>query len=122
MNVFLKGSIVGALLIGLTACWTISSGQKNGVIVKLSQDGLWVKTFEAEIVRGGFSSGTGVNGKSFHFTIENTQLAEKLKDAFENQKEVSIKYHTEALTGCTRGETDNFLDDFSVIEPKLNTN
>ena len=106
-----------AFLLGcITGCWETSQGQKTGIIVKLAREGAFVKTWEAELVRGGFSSGSGVNGKSFHFTIENEALIARLTDAFENQKEVIIKYHQEAFTGCTRGETQTFLDDVIIKE------
>ena len=98
----------------ITGCWVTSEGQKTGIIVKFASEGLFAKTYEAELIRGGFDSGTGTIGKSFHFTIENLALADKAKNAFEKQKEVIIKYHKEAFTGCTRGETQIFLDDIII--------
>src|SRR5260221_2960693 len=88
---------IGAIVCCITACWDTGEGQKTGISVKLSQEGLFVKTYECELVRGGFSSGSGVNGKSFHFTIENKALVKKIQEAFQNEKEVIIKYHTEAF-------------------------
>ena len=109
-----KALALSILVMSITGCWVTGEGQKAGIIVKLAREGAFNKTFEAELIRGGLSSGSGVNGKSFHFTIENPLLAEKIESAFENQKEVIIKYHTEAITGCARGETNTFLDDVII--------
>lgn len=102
--------------VSLTACWNTSDGQKTGLIVKLSRTGAFVKTWEAELIRGGFTNGSGINGSPFHFTIENKKLIEKVKYAFKNQKEIIITYHQEAVTGCMRGETHTFLDDIDFVK------
>src|SRR5258708_3645313 len=83
--------------ISLSGCWNTSEGQKTGIIVKFAREGLLVKTYEAELIRGGFSNGSGANGQSFHFSVEKKEMAEKLKGAFENHKEVIIKYHSEVF-------------------------
>ena len=111
---FKKVILVSLVAVCVTGCWITVEGQKTGVIVKFAQEGMFFKTYEAELIRGGFNSGSGINGQSFHFSIENPILAEKLKNAFENQKEVIIKYHNEAFTGCGRGETKTFLDDVII--------
>lgn len=109
-NKLIKLSILGVLITSLTACWVTSDGQKTGIIVKFAKTGMFIKTYEAELIRGGFSGGSGVNGKSFHFTIEKKSLADEIETAFNSGKEVIIAYHEEAFTGCTRGETHIFLD------------
>ena len=109
-----KAIVVIGLVSCLSACWTIADGKKTGIIVKLAKEGAFHGTYEAELIRGGFSNGSGANGQSFHFTIENDRLVKKLKKAFENQDEVIIKYHTEAFRGCMRGQTDTFLDDVQI--------
>ena len=58
-------------LLFLTSCTVNkpSEGSKIGRIVKLSKYGLFSKTWEGELIRGGLTDGSGVNGTSFHFTI-----------------------------------------------------
>lgn len=116
MNNIYKSIIATSLVAALSGCWTTSTGQKTGVIVKLAKEGIFIGTWEAELIRGGFSNGDGVNGQSFHFTVQNKNLVEKLKQYFENQKEVLISYHHEFITAPGRGETKNFLDDVKLIK------
>jgi hypothetical protein len=104
--------------VALTGCVERGTGEKMGVVTKLAKQGLFCKTWEAEIVRGGLVGGSGVNGQSFHFTIENDDLAKKLQDAMENQKEVKIEYRTEVFTFCRSESDGHFLTKLEVVEPK----
>jgi hypothetical protein len=108
-------SIIAAS-ISLSGCYETKSGQKIGVITKLAQEGLFVKTWEAEMIRGGIQNGSGVNGGSFHFTIENPELLEKVKQAMDTQTEVEISYSKEAIT-FIRSESDYFLKDIKSQKP-----
>lgn len=118
---------VSALLsLMLTGCIDTGSGEKVGVITKLAQQGLFCKTWEGEIVRGGMSNGSGVNGQSYHFTIEGSDaMVEKIKAAMENQTEVKIKYRTEFGTFCRSDSPSNaFLtsvDELSTASRPLKT-
>lgn len=76
------------------------NGEKIGQIVKLSVDGIAFKTVEGELIRGGFTDGSGtVGSQAFHFTIDksHTELVEAARDAMRNQKEVVIFYRTKFL-------------------------
>lgn len=104
-----------AAALALTGCTSVVDAQKNGTMTKLAQQGVFVSTWEAELVRGGsFTGGTGVQGAPFDFTINDPALLAKARDAFDNQKEVRIKYHKKTLcwyshSGC------NFLDSIEVV-------
>lgn len=68
-------------------------GTRNGNIVKLAEEGLFWKTEEVEIIRGGMTTGTGGFGvKPFYATVTNRDDLAKLQKAFEQQKEVVITY------------------------------
>lgn len=92
------------LLLLLCSCSiaTPRTGQKIGQIVKLSTDGYFVKTCEGELIRGGFSDGSGVMGNVFHFTIEKEELKTIAKEAMESQREVIIEYEVELITSVFR--------------------
>src|SRR5262249_1702712 len=87
-----------ALALLLSACIKDSSGEKVGIITRLSHDG-WVpvcKTWEGEIIRGGLNNGTGVvSGEAFHFTVASGEQRLEVQRALESQKEVKILYHHE---------------------------
>lgn len=106
----IKSCSIALLALGLSGCWVTEKGQKTGVIVKFSKTGSFWATYEAELIRGGMTGGSGAFGRPFDFTISSKKLSEQLKKSFESQKEVIISYHTEAWTAPWRGETRNFLD------------
>ena len=72
-------------------------GEKVGQVIKLTNQGVFSTTWEAELIRGGLSNGSGGFGvKPFDFTVPN-KLAEKVREYMENQTEVKIKYHSSGI-------------------------
>jgi hypothetical protein len=115
---FKKMLMIAALPLMLTGCYETGTGTKIGVITKVgSGEGIINKTIEAEIVRGGFSSGSGASGQSFHFTIQSPELAKKMEEAMEKQQEVKITYRTELFTPFSSASS-NFLTSVDVIDNK----
>lgn len=78
-------------------------GKKIGRIVKLAQEGLICKTCEGELIRGGFSDGSGSMGNVFYFTLPH-ELLSSANEALEQQFEVVIYYHTPFLTWISETE------------------
>lgn len=78
----------------LTGCGVNTGrGEKVGTIIKLAQEGVFNKTWEAEIVRGGMNNGTGAFSTTpLHLTITDPDTVAKAQDAFEKQYEVKVKY------------------------------
>jgi hypothetical protein len=93
-----------------------ASGEKIGQIVKVNeQSGLLNKTMEVEIMKGGFNNGTGVNGNSLHFTVENRELMEELKTAMDNGDEVKV-YYKEYMIGFFSSDSNNvFVNQVEVL-------
>lgn len=86
-------------------------------ITKVAKQGVICPTWEAEIVRGGMSNGSGVNGQSFHFTITDDATAAKVQEAMDTQSEIKIKYRTELITFCRSESPANaFLTDVEVLK------
>lgn len=96
-------AVVGACFLGLNT--SPGDGEKVGQIVKLSRVGMVSKTWEGQIVRGGFQDGAGVNGQAFEFTVEGDSLAARVRRFMESQTEVRIKYRSEGLYKVTRSES-----------------
>lgn len=96
--------IVSATLLVGCAINSPQDGQKIGRIVKLSKSGFVYTTLEGELIRGGFSDGSGSMGGSFHFTIEYTRLKEIAYDALEKQYEVIIFYECPGICSFFRSE------------------
>lgn len=100
----------------LTSCGEKSTGEKAGVVTKLAQSGIFCKTWEGQIIRGGLNSGSGAMGAPFDFTVEDLSLLPKIKDALENQKEIKIMYREEMVTFCRSESSDHFLTSVDVID------
>ena len=115
-----KICLLSVVCLSLTSCITKSSGEKVGVITKVSHEGMvpFCKTYEAEIVRGGLTNGSGTIGGAFHFTINDKELLDKITSAMENQQEVKIYYHEEVYLmwpGCESHSDKIFLDNIEVL-------
>lgn len=110
--------LVAFLLMGtlMSGCWDRGSGEKIGTITRLNRVGTFCKTWEAEIIRGGLNTGSGVMGQSFHFTVESDELAKDVEKYMNSQQEVKISYKMELVTFCRseRESEDHFL---TKIEP-----
>ena len=83
-----------ALLLLIGGCNKLTgNGEKVGTIIKLSQEGYWVKTWQGEMVRGGMNGGSGAfSTKPLHFTISDLSLLPQVQKAFDEQKEVNVTY------------------------------
>lgn len=85
-------------------------GEKVGQIVRVNRHGLFCKTWEAQIMRGGFNNGTGASGAAFDFTIGDESQARKLQEYMENQTEIVLHYRSQFLyTLCSTESGGDFL-------------
>ena len=111
------------LLFGSVGCGVNASpgdGTKIGQIVKLTKTGLFSKTYEAEIIRGGMTGGSGAFGVTpFDFTIESEEQAKTVQDYMDHQTEVIITYRSEGLYSLCR--TDSAGHFLKTITPATNS-
>ena len=75
--------VVIAILILLSMVYCVNfshgTGEKIGQVVKLSQEGIIRKTWEAQLIRGGMNGGSGSFGTvPFDFTIESDEMVKKV--------------------------------------------
>lgn len=111
-----KFAIVVALCIGLTGCWDTGTGEKIGGVVKMAKQGVFCKTWEGQLIRGGFNAGTGAQGTAFDFTVEDDQMAQDLIFVMESRQEIQLKYRSELGTWC-RSDTpgNHFVVSYTVL-------
>lgn len=105
-------------MVPLAGCWNTGPGEKIGVLTKVASHGLFCQTWEAQIVRGGLNTGSGVMGQPFDFTIEQDDMAQTAQAALNKQQTVKIYYHSEANSFCRSESDSHFLDKIVVAEPK----
>lgn len=101
--------LITSMFFLLTGCGDTGSGEKIGSIVKVAQQGLFVKTWECQIIRGGLNNGGGVVGQAFDFTVEDPKLVERVQVYLNNQQEVKIRYRMEAITWLRSESRGYFL-------------
>lgn len=71
----------------------VGRGEKVGTIIKLSQEGYFYKTWEAELIRGGMNGGSGAFSTTpLHVTVSDESLLPAVQKAFDEQKEVVVTY------------------------------
>jgi len=111
---YFRTLLVALSTILLAGCWDTGRGEKIGSITRLNRQGVFCQTWEAEIIRGGLNTGSGVMGQAFHFTIENDALAKEVEKYMNSQQEVKITYKRELNSFCRSDSADIFLE---KIEP-----
>jgi len=82
-----------------------TSGEKLGTVIRLAQSGMLCTTWEATIVRGGFSSGSGALAAPFDFTIEDQRIVEQIQSALDHQREIKLTYQSEGIYSLCRSDS-----------------
>lgn len=117
-------SLVLLVSIMFTGCLETGKGSKIGQVVKVNEaSGVFCKTVEVEIVRGGFNNGSGAMGGSLHFTIENNkQDLELVKKAMVEGSEIEVYFTTEFNSFCRSDSNSTFSNSIKVLNNITNTN
>lgn len=103
----MKNILIALSLVLLAASCEINvnpgTGEKIGQVVKLQKEGMLSETWEAELIRGGMSGGSGAFGTTpFDFTIEDEGQVERIRKFMEDQTEVLVRYRREGVYACSR--------------------
>lgn len=106
-----------AIGLSLSGCWEYSDGEKIGTIIKLRRGGLFCKTWDATLVRGGFTDGSGVAGTTVsYFTVEDERLVEVVKMFMEHQTPVKVIYRSEVISFCRSDSDSTFLKSIEAVK------
>lgn len=112
----MKKLILAMICLSLNGCYETANGTKLGTLVKCAQEGLFIKTYECELIRGGLNNSSGSFGASFHFTVSDKKLIEVAERALNQQKEIKLSYHQELITiGRTETQDNSFADDIQIV-------
>lgn len=115
----MKKFLMLGLLLPLVGCGDLGTLEKVGTIVRLQQHEFFCKTWEGQIIRGGFNAASGVMGAPYDFTIEDESLVQKVKDVMESQTEVKIRTHKEMNSFCRSDSESHFLTSIEPLHPTL---
>lgn len=93
-------------LVCLSGCYFSSPthGIKTGIIVKVAEEGFLFPTNEAQLIRGGLSGGSGVNGQAFDFNIQDPKVLQDAIAALESGAEVEVEYERELIASMASRE------------------
>lgn len=99
-------------IVGLLACLVlgpmfggISDGTRSGLVTKLSYKGIFVKTWEGELMLG-----SGNSGDRWPFTAVDKEVADRLSKAQKSQKTVSLHYKQKLWVFPWQADTTYFVD------------
>lgn len=83
-----------------------SEGTRSGIVTKISQKGLIIKTNEGEL---SLQRNTNIDGQIvtdvFYFSVEDPAVVEKIRTAEKSGKRTTLKYTEYVLRGIYRGNT-----------------
>lgn len=107
----LLGIVVLVALCGCGVNTNPGSGEKVGQVVRFTEEGLFCKTWEGQLIRGGMTGGSGAIGVvPFEFTIEDRATAERIQQYMRDQTEILIRYEMEGVYSlCRTGSQGHFL-------------
>lgn len=122
----MKKIIVVAILstLSLSGCWDVGSGDHVGQVIKMNKQGMFCKTWEVEIIKGGLTSGSGASGGRFDFTVPEgrTDIIDVLKQAMNTGEEVLVHYSMESASFCRSDSHSVFANSVQVETSAVNTN
>lgn len=104
-----------ALLMAGCVCANPGEGEKVGTIVKMARTGLLCDTWEAELIRGGFTSGSGAMGVTpFDFTLAESQV-DTVRKLMERNVEVKLHYRSQLASSPCKTDTGHFLESITPL-------
>ena len=72
-------------------------GTRTGQFVALHKKGLFCKTWEAELIKGGMAGGSGSFGVAPFWVTVPEEMAAQVQNNLDTQAEVEIKYHSAGI-------------------------
>lgn len=97
----------------LTLSWSYSSGERAGLVQKISQKGWVCKTWEGELI---MVSMPGTQAEKFYFTVRDEPLAKRISAAAGKRVKLVYEEHKGVPTSCF-GETSYYVRDILPLAP-----
>ncbi|MCY7352370.1 MAG: hypothetical protein LH606_17185 [Cytophagaceae bacterium] len=119
LTILLILGVVAFGIILLLSSLSYSEGDRAGTVSKFSQKGYVFKTWEGELLQGGFSEGTGqLNAKEFLFTVSSGRdsVTTKLKEAMLNGKRVRLHYQEKYFRFFWMGDSKYYITEVDFAQ------
>lgn len=108
--------LIPLFLLGLytmiTLTWVYSSGERAGYVQKLSQKGVFCKTYEGELI---LVTIPGTQAEKFFFSVPDETVAKKINETIGKRVRLVYEQHVGVPTSCY-AETQYYVTDVHVIE------
>lgn len=104
-----------SLALPLAGCFEYSSGQRAGLVVKLSKRGFICKTWEGEMNLGGMVRRSNADGNAttavntWAFTVEDDNLAKRIVAKMDAGETVTLVYREELVSFCRSDSSSYFV-------------
>jgi hypothetical protein len=98
--------MVIVLLMTLAGCWEMSKGDRVGTIYKFSNKGMGFKTWEGELIPK-----DGSMTKPWQFSVDRSEMVEKVKAAQSCKGPVMLTYTEEWMVAPWRADSKYFIQD-----------
>ena len=110
------------LFVAIRFYYVFSDGTKTGELNSLTYTGYFFKTYEGEMILIGYGAknATGVQSKTFKFSVGNKEVAEKMRQCTGEKVTVHYKEYFGALPW--RGYQKAIVDSLIVESPALDSN
>jgi hypothetical protein len=110
--ILLLVGILGGGVYYLVRTYTLSDGNRSGVLFKISRKGILFKTYEGQLHLGGSIQMT--DQSVWNFSAESAAVYEKLQQ-FEG-KNVTVHYKEVVNSFPWQGETNYLVDDVQLVQ------
>lgn len=110
--ILLLVGILGGGVYYLVRTYTLSDGNRSGVLFKISRKGILFKTYEGQLHLGGSIQMT--DQSVWNFSAQNAAVYEKLQQ-FEG-KNVTVHYKEVVNSFPWQGETNYLVDDVQLVQ------
>lgn len=96
----------------ITLTWVYSSGERAGYVQKLSQKGVFCKTYEGELI---LVTVPGTQAEKFYFSVPDKAIAKRINETIGKRVRLVYEQHVGVPTSCY-AETQYYVTDVQVIE------
>ncbi len=94
-----------------------SSGERAGTISKFSERGYIFKTWEGQLMEGGYSGDTGsLSPRFWDFSAKNGEVVEKVRKALSTGERVTLQFEEKFVKFPWNGDTKYILTDVVFLE------
>lgn len=116
MKTFVKILVI-LLVLSIGIFWVLtlvnySEGERAGTITRFSKRGYVFKTWEGELLLGGFSQGTGqLNAEKWNFTVESSRdsTIHTINEGLRTGRRITLFYEEKLFQFDWNGETKFFV-------------